>query len=131
MRLLSFFNDIERTMLADDPEPEDGIWQNNRVVNVHNGLARLTLASGPSGQPANPRGSILLQAFTLADGTFCLKANLAWNGHEATTTKSVYSKPGINWRMAAAEVAAIWMNGAPAVAITPEFHETEALAAEA
>jgi hypothetical protein len=132
MRLLSFFNDIERSMLAEDPNPEGGIWHHTRMVNVHNGLARMTIGSGPTEQSVKPRGVILLQAFTLADGTFCLKANLSWHGHEETVSKSVYSKPGINWRMAAAEVATIWMNGAPAESITDQdFQESEVLAAEA
>ena len=131
MRLLSFFNDIERTMLADNPEPDDGVWANTRMVNVHSGLARLTIARGPKGQPPTPRGSILLQAFTLADGTFCLKANLSWSKNEATVSKAVYSKPGINWSKAAEEVAATWMRGAPDAITASELHEMPSLAAGA
>lgn len=118
-------------MLAAQPEPEGGAWVNTRMVNVNSGLARMTIASGPKGQPPIPRGSILLQAYTLADGTFCLKANLSWHNHETTVSKSVYSKPGINWSNAAVEVAKTWMNGAPDTATESDLHEMPSLAAEA
>lgn len=127
MRLLSFFNDIERTLLADDPEPDSGVWHNTRMVNVPAGLARLNLASGPAEGPPQPKGAIQLQAHNLADGTFCLKARLSWRGSDNTVTKSVFTKPGINWRLAAAEIAATWMAGAPAS--LADSAETENLAA--
>ncbi len=129
MRLLSFLNDIERTLQADDPEPEGGVWQISRMINPHNGLARLVLASGPAGQATPPRGSILVQAFTLADGSFCLKASLYWRGSEACTTKAVYTRPGLNWRLAAAEVAALWAAGAPAASAQSMPEASPAMAA--
>ncbi|HVU23673.1 MAG TPA: hypothetical protein VHE13_06065 [Opitutus sp.] len=128
MRLLTFLSDIERTLQCDDPEPEGGIWKNTRMINLHTGLARLTLGCGPAGESAVvPRGSVLVQAFTLADGTPCLKANLRWNGSEAAASKSVFTRPGINWRLAAAEVAALWLAGPPAVtaATTTGVADTE------
>lgn len=132
MRLLSFLNDIERTLLADDPEPDGGIWKNSRMVNLENGLARLTLASGLGDGSPQPRGFIFVQAFTLADGSFSLKANLHWHNTEATTTKAIFSRPGINWRLAAAEIAALWMAGAPVTAESTQSAEAdEPLAATA
>ncbi|HWA88008.1 MAG TPA: hypothetical protein VG710_17400 [Opitutus sp.] len=129
MRLLSFLSDIERTLLGDDPEPAGGIWKNSRMMNLDSGLARLTLACGPADQSAViPRGSVLVQAYTLADGKSCLKANLRWQGSEAVVTKAVFTRPGLNWRLAAAEVAALWLAGPPAASVSPITETAEALA---
>lgn len=131
MRLLSFFNDIERAMLAKIPTPDGGAWANSRMVNVHSGLARMTIASGPTGQIPTPRGSILLQAYTLADGAFCLKANLSWHNNENSVSKSIYAKPGMSWQKAAEEVATLWMKGAPSGESEANLHEVSGVAAGA
>ncbi len=115
-RLLSFLADFERTLLADDPAPDEGTWQNSRTVNYHNGLARLQLAVQMPDKAVKPRGSVLLQSYNLADGTPCLKAHLHWTGSETPTLHAVFTKPGSDWKSAARKLAAQWMAGAPVVA---------------
>lgn len=112
-RLLSFLSDIERSLAADDPSPEDGSWESSRSVNYHLGLARLTLAVRTA-DGLKPRGSILLQGYQLADGTPCLKAALSWSGSESGAVHAIFSKPDINWTSEARKVAAEWMAGPPA-----------------
>jgi hypothetical protein len=112
-RLLSFLSDIERSLAADDPAPEEGSWETSRSVNYHLGLARLILAVRTA-SGLKPRGSILLQGYQLADGTPCLKAALSWAGSESGAVHAIFSKPDINWTNEARKVAAEWMAGPPA-----------------
>ena len=119
-RLLCFLSDIERALAADDPAPNDGQWDNARTVNYSLDLARLCLNARLGDATLQPRGIINLQAFTLADGTACLKAALSWTGNAAESVQAIYTKPGLNWTSEARRVAAIWLGGPPAEAtITP------------
>lgn len=113
-RLLSFLSDFERALLADDPSPDEGSWQNERAVNYRTGLARVQLTVRlPDGQ-RRPRGVVLLQGFRLADGVSCLKAQLSWTGTESTSTHAIFTKPGCDWKSEARRLAASWMAGPPA-----------------
>ena len=114
-RLLSFLSDFERALQADDPSPDDGAWQTTRAVNYRCGLARLQLNVVQAGQAPQPRGTVLLQSYKLADGTPCLKAQLAWAGAEPTALHSIFAKPGCDWKSEARRLAAKWMAGPPAV----------------
>ncbi len=127
-RLLSFLSDIERSLHADDPAPDDGSWETSRTVNYHLGLARLTLAV-KSAAGLTPRGSILLQGYQLADGTPCLKAAMAWHGSENSGVRAIYSKPDLNWTSEARKVAAEWMAGPPTGVLATEHEPHAALAA--
>jgi len=118
-RLLSFLSDLERALAADDPAPLDGQWETSRTVNYHLGLARLNL-SVRTATGVIPRGQVLLQSYQLADGTPCLKTELAWNGTDHRTTRAIYSKPDINWTSEARKIAAEWMAGAPELAVADE-----------
>lgn len=114
IRLLAFLSDIENALLADDPAPGDGgTWENSRVVNYGLGLAQLSLTVRAAEGGFEPRGTVSLQMYALADGTTCLKATLNWRGHEASRIISIYSKPGVDWRREARKVAAEWMGGPP------------------
>lgn len=126
-RLLSFLSDFERALQADDPAPDDGSWETTRTVNYHLGLARLTLAV-KSAAGLTPRGSILLQAYQLADGTPCLKAAMSWHGSENSGVRAIYSKPDLNWTSEARKVAAEWMAGPPTGVLTAEPEPQAALA---
>ena len=113
-RLLSFISDFERALLADDPSPDEGTWQNERAVNYRAGLARVQLAVRlPDGQ-CKARGTVLIQGFRLADGVGCIKAQLSWTGTETTAAHAIFSKPGCNWKSEARKLAANWMAGVPA-----------------
>jgi hypothetical protein len=119
-RLLCFLSDIERALAADDPAPNDGQWDNARTVNYNLSLARLCLNARLADTTLQPRGIINLQAFTLADGTACLKAGLTWTGSAAESVQAIYTKPGLNWTSEARRVAAIWLGGPPAEStVTP------------
>lgn len=120
MRILSFLSDIERALLADSPVVEGGAWETTRMVNFHHGLARLTLKPRPAADLPFPGGTIFLQAFSLADGSLCLKASLNWQGSDAFPVISVYSTPTMNWKLEASRIAMAWMEGPPAVAATEE-----------
>lgn len=127
-RLLSFLSDIERSLAADDPSPEDGAWETSRSVNYHQGLARLTLGVRLS-TGLKPRGSVLLQGYQLADGTPCLKAALSWTGSETGAVHAIFSRPDINWTSEARKVAAEWMAGPPADShLAVQHHEMAATA---
>lgn len=132
-RLLSFLSDFENAIRADDPAPDDGSWETNRAVNYRNGLARLQLAVNLPDRSVRPRGNVLLQSYNLADGTACLKAHLGWTGTEASAVQAIFTKPGNNWKSAARRLAAQWMAGppAPAVTVQPAAEEQEPVAAEA
>lgn len=116
-RLLSFLSDFERAILADDPSPDEGTWQSARTVNYLNGLARLQLSVLRPDKTLHPRGSVHLQSYCLADGSSCLKAQLAWSGTETTTFHSFFEKPGCNWKSEARRLAALWLAGPPAPAV--------------
>lgn len=126
-RLLCFLSDIERALAADDPAPADGRWDNARTVNYSLDLARLCLNARLGDDTLQPRGIILLQGYTLADGTSCLKAALTWAGSGVETIQSIYTKPGINWTSEARRVAALWLGGAPAEATITPVESTEGL----
>lgn len=112
-RLLSFFSDFERAILADDPSPEDGSWVAERTVNYVAGLARMTLAVRLPDGTRRPRGTVFAQSFKLADGSPCLKAQFGWAGTDATTVHAIYDKPGCNWGSETRRLAAEWMSGPP------------------
>jgi hypothetical protein len=113
-RLLSFLSDFERALVADDPAPDDGVWETERTVNYRNGLARLQLLVRIAGLPRKSRGSILLQGFKLADGAGCLKLQFSWAESEIVTSHSVFTKPGCDWKSEARRLSALWMAGPPA-----------------
>jgi hypothetical protein len=128
-RLLSFLSDFERALLADDPSPEEGSWQNERAVNYRAGLARVQLGVKMPDGLRKIRGGVMLQGFKLADGAACLKAQLSWTGSEGIINKSIFAKPGCDWKTEARRVAATWMAGPPAVALPPSIEtEVEAVA---
>ncbi|MBI2815144.1 MAG: hypothetical protein HYX71_12765 [Opitutae bacterium] len=114
-RLLSLLSEIERALVANDPTPGGGTWDTLRLVNFRLGLARLTLSIRSPARVTSAAGSILVQGFNLADGSFCLKANLAWQGTENSTVHAVYSKPETNWRMEAGQIADKWLDGRTAL----------------
>jgi hypothetical protein len=113
-RLLSLLSEIERALLANDPAPGGGSWDTMRLINYHQGLARLTLAVKTPDHTTASRGSILLQNFTLADGSQCLKANLSWQGSDNSATYAIYAKPQVNWILEASQIANKWLDGQPA-----------------
>lgn len=116
MRLLSFLSDIEKALIAESPVVDGGAWETQRMVNFHHGLARLTLAARPGNELPCTGGAIFVQAFVLADGSQCLKANLNWKGSEAFPMIAVYSTPGVNWKLEASRIASAWLEGPPALA---------------
>ena len=118
-RLLSFISDFERALLADDPSPDEGTWQNERAVNYRTGLARVQLVVRLADGQRKERGTVLVQGFRLADGVGCLKAQLGWAGTETTVNHSIFSKPGCNWKSEARKLAANWMAGVPAQTEAP------------
>jgi hypothetical protein len=131
MRLLSFLNDIERALLAESPVVDGGAWETSRIVNFHHGLARLTLAPRPAADLPFSPGTIFLQAFSLADGSQCVKANLNWKDSEALPIISVYSTPSTNWKLEASRIASTWLEGPPAAVVTSaalEQHHLESVA---
>mgnify|MGYP001369127435 CR=1 FL=1 len=113
MRLLSFLTDVERAIRLEANASEDAIWDSARIVNFKTGLGRLTLSlrERDSGMP---EGSVLVQYFGLANGSFCLKANLNWEGSPATSLLAVYDTPLLNWKLEASRVASAWLAGPPA-----------------
>lgn len=110
-RLLTLLTEIERAIVANDPSPDGGKWDTLRLVNFNRGLARLTLSVRNPAGVTSGRGVILLQQFTLADETQCVKANLSWNGVERSSVYSIYSTPQLDWRREANQVAAQWQDG--------------------
>ena len=131
MRLLSFLTEIERALAAESPAVDGGAWETTRMVNFHNGLARLTLiARAETGLPMTG-GAIFLQSFALADGSPCLKASLNWKGSDALPVIAVYSTPTTNWKLEASRIASIWLEGAPAMTSMVEAGNLEPLIAVA
>jgi hypothetical protein len=112
--LLSFLTDFEQALVNANPTPEeDGRWRGARTVNYTKGLARMEIALR-HGSHSHPRGYILLQAFLLADGTFCLKAQLGWEGTDDVRSRAIYSKPETQWVREAQRTANDWLAGPPA-----------------
>lgn len=111
MRLLSFLTAIERTLLSERSASDGSTWECSRMINFHRGLARLTLQRGPKAQLTSTAGTIFLQAFTLANGSSCLKATLAWNGSETLPVLAVFSTPKTGWKREASRIGAAWLNG--------------------
>ncbi len=118
MRLLSFLTAIETALLAESPALDGGAWDTARMVNFHHGLARLTLT--PRAGNDLPGGAIFLQAFTLADGSLCLKASLNWKGSEHFPVLAVYSTPKLNWKLEASRIAGAWLEGPREVVTSAE-----------
>lgn len=122
MRLLSFLTDIERAIRLETNADETSIWNTSRIVNFKTGLARLTLALSEADSEM-PEGTVLVQHFELADGSFCLKASLTWQGNESNSIVSVYDTPLLNWKLEAVRIAAAWLAGPPAEATTVSIRE--------
>lgn len=110
-RLLTLLTRIERAVIANDPSPEGGTWETQRLVNFHQGLARLTLSIHSASGVTSAQGLVLLQDFTLADGTQCVKASMSWEGIEKNSVYSIYSKPSLNWDGEAAQIGSQWLDG--------------------
>ena len=110
-RLLTLLTEIERALIANNPSPDGGAWDTLRLVNFHQGLARLTLSIRSMAGVTVSQGIVLLQDFTLADGTQCVKAGLSWQGIEKSSTYSIYSKPSLDWHREAGQIAAQWLDG--------------------
>ena len=115
MRLLSFLTDIERAIRLETNADETSIWDTARIVNFKTGLARLTLTAREA-DSGMPQGSVLVQHFALANGSFCLKASLTWDGSNANSIVSVYDTPLLNWKLEAVRIASTWLAGPPAEA---------------
>ncbi len=116
MRLLSFLTDIERAILMEANAAENSVWDSARMVNFQTGIARLTLTLRADAEPGMPQGVIVVQHFGLADGSFCLKAHLTWQGSNSPVVVSVYDTPTLNWKIESARIASTWLNGPPAEA---------------
>lgn len=114
MRLLSFLSNIERAIAADSPMIEGGAWEAVRMVNFEQGLGRLTLNPRAPADLPLPGGAILLQSFSLADGSQCVKATLSWKNSNVTSAIAVYSTPSLNWKAEASRIASTWIEGPPA-----------------
>ncbi|HWL16856.1 MAG TPA: hypothetical protein VNR00_14710 [Opitutus sp.] len=127
MRLLSFLTDIERAVRLEANAGEGAIWNSSRIINFRTGLARLTLNLRER-DSGFPEGSVIVQYFGLADGSFCLKASLAWQGTDAAQTLSVYDTPLLNWKLEASRIAAAWLAGPPAAASIGAEAEPERVA---
>ncbi len=110
-RLLTLLTRIEHAVVANDPSPEGGNWDTSRLVNFHQGLARLTLSIRSATGAVSVQGVVLLQDFTLADGTQCVKASMSWDGVEKNSVYSIYSKPTLDWNREAAQIGSQWLDG--------------------
>ena len=107
--LLSFLTEFENALTAAEPLA-DGNWNCTRTVNYGRGTARMSLALR-QGERTTARGQITLQGYRLADGTFCLKAHLQWEGTDQLRTRSIYSKPNLDWNTEAKRTAEDWLAG--------------------
>lgn len=114
MRLLSFLTEIERSLFMEANATEGTVWETSRMVNFQAGLARLILTHRPDAEIEMPQGTVLVQHFCLADGSFCLKTHLHWQGTETTQTLAVYDTPLLNWKLEASRIASAWLAGPPA-----------------
>jgi len=120
MRLLSFLSAIETALGIEEPAPQGGKWDNTRMINYHQGVARLALGSQHNGAPA-PLGTVLLQSFKLADGTTCLKAFLKWKDNPAEPVYAIYEKPETSWDGEARAIATMWLNGLVSATESSDF----------
>jgi hypothetical protein len=120
MRLLSFLSDIERSICLEANATEGAVWDSSRIVNFKTGLGRLTLTLREP-DSGLPQGTLLLQHFAMADGSFCLKASLKWEGSDSTPVLAVYDTPLLNWKLEASRIASVWLAGpaSEAPAATP------------
>jgi hypothetical protein len=123
MRLLSFITEIENAVIAESPDVDGGAWTSHRIVNFHQGLARLTLTPRPGNE--FPGGTIFIQAFVLADGSQSLKASLNWDNNPTFSVVAVYSTPRSNWKLEASRIASTWLEGPREVAALPPVAETQ------
>lgn len=123
MRLLSFLTDIERAIRLESNADESSIWDTARIVNFKNGLARLSLTVREA-DTGMPQGTVLVQHFALANGSFCVKANLSWDGSNASSIISVYDTPVLNWKLESARIASTWLAGPPAESVTISIGNT-------
>ena len=114
MRLLSFIADVERALKSGAAAGTSGRWRTQRMVDFQYGLARLTLTPESDSQSRVAGGVIFVQAFTLPDGSLCLKASLNWRGSDMLPIIAVYGTPHVNWRVEATRVASAWLEGPPA-----------------
>jgi len=121
-RLLSLLTIIEQVILAESPAPSEGSWDNSRMVNYQSGLARLTLGGRHADNATRPLGTVFMQAFDLADGSFCLKANICWTDGPgiAEVIHAIYEKPGMDWDGEARQIAAKWLAGPPAAKLADD-----------
>lgn len=115
MRLLSFLTDVERAIRLEANAGDDAIWDSARIVNFKTGLGRLTLTLREA-DTGMPQGTVLVQHFALANGSFCLKAFLNWEGTSTGSMLSVYDTPALNWKLEANRIASAWLAGPTAVA---------------
>jgi hypothetical protein len=130
-RLLSFLSDIESALLKQSAADMGPAWTSVRIVNYHEGLARMTLIPPTDSEEPVLGGTIVLQNFLLADGSLCVKANLAWTGSKVSPVVAVYSKPRLDWNAEAAQIARTWRSGPPANAEVSTIREVVPLAAMA
>lgn len=127
MRLLSFLAEIEQAMLADEPSPQGGSWDNTRTVNYHQRLARLNLVA-KVGARTETLGAMTIQSFQLADGSACIKVTLSWKDGQNESNHSIYEKPGTDWSREARTIASNWLNGMPVLSeATLTVEEAEAV----
>lgn len=124
MRLLSFLSEIERAIATAAPAVDGLAWHTTRMVNFQQGIARLTLAATRAAHDGANDGAVFLQAFALADGTVCLKASLTWKGSDAFPAISVYTTPTVDWKQEARRVAAAWLEGPPALALSTSIADS-------
>lgn len=129
-RLLSFLNDVEQALIKQSPSSGQS-WVTNRMVNYHQGLARLTITPASGGDAAQMRGAILLQSFELANGSHCSKASLNWQGVDSFPVLSVYAKPNTDWKAEATRIANAWLAGGAATPAIAEPTELSPLVAQA
>ncbi|MGA2691982.1 MAG: hypothetical protein ABSF76_06415 [Opitutaceae bacterium] len=128
-RLLAFLEETQRAIVAGRPRPlPDADWHTSRSVNYRLGLARLALGARDKTGKVAQLGSVLVQAFKLADESLCLKANLAWQENDAEIAHPIFANPHLNWGHEAIQLANTWIAGPPAK-VTPMSHEPEMLAA--
>jgi hypothetical protein len=119
-RLLSFLTDIEKALIKESVSNMGPTWDASRMVSYQQSLARMILTPPKDAENPAPGGTVFLQCFLLADGSPCLKATLGWDGSAASSVISVYSKPKVDWKAEAAQIASQWLAGPPAVVASAE-----------
>ena len=118
-RLLSSLTQIEQAIVKESAGNNGPTWEVTRMVNYHQGLARMTLTPPAHAEPSQSRGAIFLQSYALADGTLCFKANLNWQGSDVYPAISIFTKPGLDWQAESARIASAWLTGPPSAAAAP------------